>query len=285
MIAFYGMGLLGSGFVRALRRRGEEVQVWNRTHDKAKRLEAEGARAFEDPADAARGATRVHLTLSDDAAVDEVLERMRDGLGAGVLVIDHTTTTPAGVVARRTRWAERGVLFLHAPVFMGPLNALESTGVMLVSGDRPLVARARPVLEPMTGKLADLGERVDAAASFKLMGNLILMFLNAGFADMLALAKALDVPPREAASLLDHFQPGVTLPARLGRMLDARWSEPSWGLAMARKDARLMLEQAASARVPLSVLPAIAARMDQLIAQGHANDDWSVLAKDALEGK
>ena len=27
MIAFFGMGLLGSGFVRALRRRGETVQV------------------------------------------------------------------------------------------------------------------------------------------------------------------------------------------------------------------------------------------------------------------
>jgi len=43
MIAFLGMGLLGSNFVRALRRRGEDVQVWNRSPAKAKLLEAEGA--------------------------------------------------------------------------------------------------------------------------------------------------------------------------------------------------------------------------------------------------
>ena len=34
----------------------------------------------------------------------------------------------------------------------------------------------------------------------------------------------------------------------------------------------------------LAVLPAIAARMDRLIARGHAHDDWTVIAKDALEG-
>ena len=65
-------------------------------------------------------------------------------------------------------------------------------------------------------------------------------------------------------------------------MLDAEWSKPSWELAMARKDARLMLEEAARADRPLKVLPCIAARMDELIAAGHARSDWTVLAKDAL---
>src|SRR5580692_1235172 len=94
MIAFFGTGMLGSGFVRALRRRGEEVHVWNRTVEKARTLEADGARAFEDPAAAARGASRVHLTLSDDTAVDDVLERARTGFGKDVVLVDHTTTSP-----------------------------------------------------------------------------------------------------------------------------------------------------------------------------------------------
>jgi 3-hydroxyisobutyrate dehydrogenase len=212
MIAFYGMGLLGSGFVRALRRTrpAEPVRVWNRTASKAKALEADGARAFDDPAEAARGADRVHLTLSDDAAVDDVLERARPGFSPGVLVVDHTTTTASGAAARAAQWKERGVAFLHAPVFMGPKNALESTGAMLVSGDRALIEeRARPLLEPMTGKLQDLGERPDAAAAFKLLGNLFLMFLQTGFSDMLALARALGVSPDDAASLFGFFDPGA----------------------------------------------------------------------------
>jgi 3-hydroxyisobutyrate dehydrogenase len=114
------------------------------------------------------------------------------------------------------------------------------------------------------------------------MGNLFLMFLTTGLADMLALAKALDVTPDEASKLFDMFNPGATVGARMKRMTDAKFSEPSWELSMARKDARLMLEEAARANVPLAVLPAIAARMDAVIAEGHGGDDWTVLAKDAL---
>lgn len=282
MIAFYGMGLLGSGFTRALLRRGEGVRVWNRTHARAEALEKDGARAFADPAEAAKGATRLHLTLSDDAAVDDVLERARPAIAEGAVLVDHTTTSASGVPARVARWRERGVAFVHAPVFMGPQNALDSTGLMLVSGERALVDRVRPALAAMTGKLVDLGERPEAAASFKLLGNLFLMFLTTGLADMFALAKALDVAPEAAASLFDHFNPGATIGARAKRMLDGHFEKPSWELSMARKDARLMLEEAARAGVPLAVVPAIAARMDAVIAEGHGREDWTVLAKDAL---
>lgn len=282
MIAFFGMGLLGTGFVRALLRKGHDVRVWNRTHAKAHVLQADGARAFTDPAEAARGAERVHLTLSDDAAVDDVLERARPALSPNVVVVDHTTCSASGTAERVARWSERGVTFVHAPVFMGPANALEGTGIMLVSGEPARVERVKGALEPMTGTLVNLGPRPDAAAAFKLLGNMFLMFMNAGFADMLALAKAMDVSPSAAASLFDRFNPGATAPARIQRMIDARYTDPSWELGMARKDARLMMEEAARSRVPLHVLPAIAARMDELVAQGHGRHDWSVLGKDSL---
>jgi 3-hydroxyisobutyrate dehydrogenase len=282
MIAFFGMGLLGSNFVRALRQRGEDVAVWNRSPDKARALEADGARAFAEPADAARGARRVHLTLPDDAIVDDVLERARPGLAAGTLIIDHSTTSAPGALARIARWRERGMTYSHAPVFMGPQNARDATGLMLVSGPRALVEQLRPLLAPMTGKLVDLGERPDAAAAFKLMGNLFLICMTTGLAEMLALAKALGVAPAEAAGLFAQFNPGVTIGARIGRMVERQFADPSWELEMARKDARLMLEAASAAGVPLVVLPAIAARMDAVIAQGRGSDDWTVIAEDAV---
>jgi 3-hydroxyisobutyrate dehydrogenase len=282
MIAFFGTGLLGANFVRALRRRGEAVQVWNRTADRARALEADGARAFAEPADAARGAARIHLTLSDDAAVDDVLERARPGLAAGVVLVDHTTTSASGTAARARRWAERGVAFQHAPLFMGPQNALESTGIMLASGDRAHFEALQPELAKMTGKLVYLGPEPERAAAFKLMGNLFLMHLTTGVAEMLALAKALGIPAHEAATLFDVFNPAPTLPARVKRILDADFAHPSWELAMARKDARLMLEEAARGQQALDVLPAIAHLMDRFLARGHAHDDWTVIAKDAL---
>jgi 3-hydroxyisobutyrate dehydrogenase len=279
MIAFYGMGLLGSNFVRALRRRGEAVRVWNRNRERAEALSSEGAVVVGDPAEAARGARRVHLTLSDDEAVDDVLERLRPGLEPGAVIVDHTTTSPAGTRERAKRWGDRGVQFQHAPVFMGPQNALESTGVMLASGDRALFDALSPELEKMTGKLMYLGAEPERAASFKLLGNEFLMFITAGLADFFALAKALKVPAREASTLFQFFNPGTMVPARVQRILAENFGEPSWELIMARKDARLMIEAAGAGGSPLAVLPAIAKEMDRFIEDGHAHDDWTIIAK------
>jgi 3-hydroxyisobutyrate dehydrogenase len=282
MITFFGMGLLGSNFVRALRKRGETVHVWNRTPARAKALEAEGAKAFEDPAQAVKGAARLHLTLSDDAAVDDVLEKARPGFGPGLVIVDHTTTSPTGTAARAARWTERGVAFQHAPVFMGPQNALESSGIMMASGDKARFDALAPELAKMTGKLVYQGPKPERAAGFKLLGNLFLMFLTTGLAETLALAKAEGIPAAEAMALFDAFNPGMLVPARAKRMLDADFAHPSWELAMARKDARLMIEEAGRAKVPLAVLPAIAAEMDRWIERGHAHDDWTVISKDSL---
>jgi 3-hydroxyisobutyrate dehydrogenase len=285
MIAFFGTGLLGGNFVRALRKRGEEVQVWNRSPEKARALAADGARAFDEPAAAARGATRVHLTLADDAAVDDVLERARPGLANDVVIVDHTTTSATGTAARARRWAERGIAFQHAPLFMGPQNALESTGIMLASGDRERFLSLQPELAKMTGQLVYVGPQPERAAAYKLMGNLLLMHLTAGIAEVLGLAKALGIGGEEAAKLFDVFNPGSAVPARAKRMLEGDFAKPSWELAMARKDARLMLEEAARAQQPLDVLPAIATLMDRFIARGHGHDDWTVIGKDALPSK
>ena len=280
MIAFLGTGLLGGNFVRALRRRGEPVQVWNRTPEKARALVAVGAVACDSPAAAVRGAARVHLALCDDASVDAVLEQAIPGLTPGVALVDHTTTSPAGTAARAARWTARGFDFQHAPVFMGPVNALEGTGLMLASGDRGRFDRLAPALQPMTGKLTWVGAQEERAAGLKLIGNLFLMAMTTGLIDALALAKAQGIPAAEAGALFDLFNPGAAVPARVTRILAADWSHPSWELAMARKDARLMLESAAAGQVALTLIPAIAAAMDAALARGEGQSDWTVLAKE-----
>lgn len=279
-ITILGTGLLGSGFTRALRRQGHEVRVWNRTPERAQQLAPTGAVPVVDLAAAVAGAERVHVVVSDDAAVDAVLAGAQ--LAAGALVFDHTTTSTAGALARTATCRARGVTYLHAPVFMGPQNAADSTGVMLVSGDRTVVERARPLLTPMTGKLVDVGERVDAAAGFKLLGNLFLMSLAAGFVDMLTLGRAMGFAPAEVGSLFDAFNPGAQVPTRFKRLIDGAYADPSWELAMARKDASLMQAETAAAGLALELLPVVIARMDAAIQAGDAHADWTVIARDLV---
>ena len=282
MKAFLGMGLLGANFVKAMLKKGEEVQVWNRTASKATALEAFGARAFEKVTEAVKGADKIHLTLKDDDTVNDVLETAMAGLQPGAIIIDHTTTSADGAIERTKEWKEKGFTYLHAPVFMGPPNALESTGFMLVSGDQELIAQLEPELSKMTGKLLNFGPENGKASGMKLIGNLFLLTLTAGISDTLALAKALDISTDDVSTLFDTFNPGAAMPARLKRIVSGKFNEPSWELVMARKDAGLMMVAAAKEKAHLTVLPSIAKQMDDWIDKGHGHDDWSIIAKDSL---
>jgi 3-hydroxyisobutyrate dehydrogenase len=282
MVAYLGTGLLGSGFVRKMLQNSKEVQVWNRTASKATALESFGAKAFATPAEAVKGASVIHLTLSDDTSVDDVLEQAKPGMETGVTIIDHTTTTAKGAIQRTRQWADAGYTYFHAPVFMGPINALEATGYMLVSGNQDTVKKLEPQLATMTGKVINFGAEEGKAAAMKLMGNLFLITFTAGIADTMAIAKALNITGTEMNALFDTWNPGAALPARLKRMLSAQYDNPSWELSMARKDARLMMDEAANANTVLNVIPTIAAEMDRWIEKGMAHKDWSVIGSDNL---
>ncbi|MEQ1909472.1 MAG: NAD(P)-dependent oxidoreductase [Vicinamibacterales bacterium] len=274
-IAFLGTGLLGSGMIESMLRRGLAVRVWNRTVSKARVLEAYGATVADTPEAAVAGADEVHIILSDDAAVDALLDRIAEHVGPSAIVIDHTTASPVGTKARLQRAAARGLRFLHAPVFMGPSMAKESKGVMMVSGPASLFAEVQASLAGMAADLWYLGEREDLAAALKIFGNSMLFQMTAGIADVLAMARNLGIAPSEAIGVFDRFNVGSAIAARGKKIANGDFSA-SFELTMARKDMRLMLE--AAGVEPLVTLPAIAARMDEAIAQGRGKDDLGAIA-------
>lgn len=278
-IAFLGTGLMGSGFVRRLRAGGHEVNVWNRSAAKARALEAVGARAFDDPAAALAGVARIHLSLADDASVDAVLEPLAAAIPADTWIVDHTTTAVTPTAERVARWDARGWTFVHAPVFMGPANAAEGSGLMLVSGAKARHDALLPALQQMTGRVVYLGEAPERAAAFKLFGNLTLIGIMGVLGDVNRLAHAVGIPTAEAFSLFEHFNPGQMLPARAARIASGDVTSPSFEVSMARKDVRLMIEEARRGGVDLFVMPGVAAMFDAAIARGEGALDSAVAAR------
>jgi len=278
-IAFLGTGLLGSAFAEAAAKRGDTVTAWNRSPDKALALASFGIKVAATPAEAVRGAARVHLVLKDDAVVDDVVSAARPGLSADAIVVDHSTTLPRLTAERAARLRAQGIRYLHCPVFMGPPAARNAQGLMLATGPKALFDSVEPELARMTGRLEYMGERPDLAAVNKLLGNAMLIGLWAVMADVLTLAEACGVDAGDAIRLLGNLDLNAAV-SRRGASMAKRDFTPTFELAMARKDVRLMLET--SGNRPMAALPAVAARMDQLIAAGYGADDASVLAIDAV---
>jgi 3-hydroxyisobutyrate dehydrogenase len=278
-IAFLGTGLLGGAFAEAAAKRGDSVTAWNRSADKARALADFGVQAAGTPAEAVRGATRVHLVLKDDAVVEEVIAAARPGLSRDAVLIDHTTTLPALTAQRSERLAGEGIKYLHCPVFMGPPAARSAQGIMLIAGSKALFDSVHAELAKMTGRLEFLGERPDLAAAHKLFGNAMIIGLSAVVADILTIAQASDVPGEDAIRLLKMLDLNGMVAGRGTNMAKGNFTA-TFELTMARKDVRLMLETAG--KRPMAALPAIATRMDQLIAAGYGGKDPSVLGIDAV---
>ncbi len=276
-IALLGTGLLGSGMVENLLAKGHRVRIWNRTHDKLAPLVKRGAIGAKDPADAVRGASRVHLVLAEDAAVDAVIAALRPGLGKDTPVIDHSTNLPQLVAARFLSLRAASVRYVPAPVFMSPANARDASGLMLLAGPQADATALQPELAPMTGKVWYTGERADLAAVYKLAGNSLFFALAGAMSDVLAMGKGNDVAPEQMLKLFDVFKPGGALPFLGQRVMAAGAGPASFELTMARKDARLMQETAGGQR--LLVLPGIVAAMDQAIARGLGGADYAAFTK------
>jgi 3-hydroxyisobutyrate dehydrogenase-like beta-hydroxyacid dehydrogenase len=100
-----------------------------------------------------------------------------------------------------------------------------------------------------------------------------------GLADVYTMAATLGIAATEAHALFGIFNPAGVLTYRGAAMAKGDYT-PTFELTMARKDARLMIESARGK--DLTVLPAVAKRMDALLERGFGADDLGVLAVDAV---
>ncbi len=170
---FIGLGYLGSAIARRLISEGMELVVWNRTRDKAMDL---GMEIAPSPADLARQADVIFLSLFDSAAVREVLSGRNGMLEAdllGKLIIDTTTNHFDDVLSFHEACAEAGCRYVEAPVLGSVVPASQGNLVVLASGQAEAFDAARPFLEKIGKNMFFLGEP-GLATKMKLVNNLVL---------------------------------------------------------------------------------------------------------------
>lgn len=279
-IAILGMGLMGAGLAEAALARGETVTVWNRTRAKTEPLATLGARVAESPADAVAGATRIHLFMHADAAVDTVLGDILAAVEANAVVIDHTTTAPELTADRAEMLDTAGIAFLHVPVFMSPANCRNGTGLMVAAGAQAVFNQVEADLRKMTGDVWYLGERPDLAACYKLFGNAMLLGVAGLLGDVYTMARANKIDPLQAHELFNKLDVGMAVKVRGLKMAKNDFS-PSFQLDTARKDIGLMIDAAQPRE--LAMLPGLAARMDAGLAKGLGDKDFGIICVPDLE--
>ncbi len=221
----------------------------------------------------------MHLSLYDDASVDAVLEPLADALAPSAAIVDHTTTAPTPTAERTARWKKRGKHYVAAPVFMGPKDAADGTGAMLVSATQAEYDALIPTLSKMTARVIYMGAQPGRANAFKLLGNIALISLTAIVGDMNRFAHGCSISTADAMSLFAIANPGATMPARAHEVVDGTFDAPTFTVAMARKDLELVLQEAQRHESDLCIVPGVAKMFDEGIARGDGSRDVNAAAR------
>jgi len=149
--AFIGLGVMGYPMAGHLAAAGHEVRVYNRTVARARDWVAtHGNRACDSPAEAAAGADCVMVCVGNDDDVRSVVLGEHGALGAmgaGAVLVDHTTASAGLARELAALAAEAAVGFVDAPVSGGQSGAEQGRLTVMCGGEAAAFERARPFIE------------------------------------------------------------------------------------------------------------------------------------------
>jgi 3-hydroxyisobutyrate dehydrogenase-like beta-hydroxyacid dehydrogenase len=284
-LGFIGLGAMGSRMAGRLLAAGYELTVFNRSPERIRPLEQRGARSAHTPAEVARNAEIVLVSVADDAAAEAVIAGT-DGVlsaapGGAVTVIINTSTVSPGLSRRLYEAAQnKGVWLLDAPVSGSTPQAEDGKLVIFVGGDRAAYDPCRPVLEVLGQEAFYIGP-AGSGSTMKLCVNALLGLGVQALAEAIALGLKAGLS-RDA--FLDVLGSTVVLsPSQKSKLDNARRDRypATFPLRLMAKDLGLILETARALSVEMPATTAAravsAAEAARQRASGRDEDFSSVV--------
>ncbi|MEN9630876.1 MAG: hypothetical protein RJA10_4104 [Pseudomonadota bacterium] len=269
-VGWVGVGRIGAPMAQRVRAAGFELAVWARRREAAAGLLDAGAIWCDDPATLARGCDTVCTCV---AGPDDVLGLHRTMMAAarpGTLFIDHSTAAPATAVESARIAAGLGLTTLDAPVTGGVAGAARGTLTTFVGGDPAALARARPLLQAFSARIAPCGPH-GAGYRVKLVNQTLMVgsLLAVADAAMVARAAGLDGPDLKEA-LAGGSGGSALFDSYFLRMM-APEGPATFSLGLLLKDLRLARDEAMSLGAPTRLLDAALAAVE-VACQRHGPD-------------
>ena len=275
---FIGLGRLGRTMAGRLIGEGVDLEVWNRTSEKAGGLGVPLARS---PRDLMAKENIVFLSLFDSDAVEAVLygdEGIFKADCRDKVIVDLTTNHFDRVPKFHEDAAEHGACYLEAPVLGSVGPASKGALTILVSGDREAFARARPYLEKL-GKNIFYLEKVSVATKMKLINNLVLGTLMATCAEAVTFGERVGIDRETAIDILLSGAGNNPVFAGKKEKLVKEDFTPHFSSALIYKDLHYLQDLARTMKKPLFTGSVVKELYAMTYADGIEGEDFSAVIK------
>lgn len=281
-IGLIGLGLAGSAMAERLKAERFNVVGFDIDPVKCEQLKKLGGQAVDNPAQVAKQAERIILSLPDTDVVLQVVEGPDGILKAKKLpeyIIDTTTGEPDKTAALAQRLAGLDVYFLDAPFSGSSRQVRDKEVVFMIGGEKAAYEKCMDIFKALSTKVFYLGDS-GAGSKAKLAGNLILGLNRLALAEGLVFAARLCLEPRAFLELLKVTPAySAAMDVKGKKMLDGDFT-PQARLRQHYKDVSIILKYAENLGQELPLSKAHLEVLEKAVAAGDGELDNSAVIRE-----
>ena len=278
-LGFVGLGVMGGQMVNRLLAKGHAVTGYNRTRSKAEWLIERGMRWASSPRTVAEAADVIFTMVTDSAALEALVEGsggLLAGLGAGKVLVEMSTLSPAYSRALASKVREKGSDMVDSPVSGSVVTLQQGKLSLMVGGRRETFDQIKPLLEDIGPKVTYVGDN-GLAVAMKIATNLSLAVQMLAFSEGVLLAEKSGIAREKAVEVLTHSVVASPMVQYRGPFV-LRMPEEAWfDVNMMQKDMLLALEMGRRLDVPLPTTAATNEYLTAARAMGMAKQDFAVM--------
>ena len=281
-VGVIGLGAMGGGMARSLRRAGHRVHVFDVRRDAAEAFAAEGGTAHASAAGLAAQCDVVVSVVVNAAQTEDLLfgaGGVAQALRTGSVFVMCSTVDPGWSAALEGRLAERGLLYLDAPISGGAAKAAAGQITMMTAGRPEAYERCGTLLDAMAAKVYRLGDRAGAGSKVKVINQLLAGVHIAAAAEAMALGLREGVDAAALYEVITHSAGNSWMfENRMAHVLAGDYT-PLSAVDIFVKDLGIVLDLARASKFPLPLSSTAHQMFMQASTAGFAKEDDSAVIK------
>jgi 3-hydroxyisobutyrate dehydrogenase len=279
-IGFIGLGVMGAGMASRLAESGYHLTVYNRTRSKAEDVAELGASVADSPADAAREAEVVMMSLADQNVVEKIVfgdDGVASSLPKGSYLVDMSTVPPGFARELGERAGAGGHKALDACVLGAPFHARSGELRVMVGGAEADFDALKGIFETIGKEVTYLGGN-GMGASMKLVLNMLMGVQMPALAEAVVFGERAGLPRDKVLQMIASS--GYSSPVMSFRCMlmgERSFENPSFKLSLMRKDMMLVLQACQELGVPMPVSESAYSMLTGASQQGLGDLDVSAM--------
>ena len=273
-----GAGNIGGAIAANLLADGHELAVHDVAAARTAPLAQAGAVVCVSAAAVGERSEITFTSLPTPAIMQATAEAWAKGAARDAVLVDLSTNAPFVVRVVGARLAEQGRHLLESPLTGGAPGAQARMLVFMVGGERAVFERCRPVLERLGRAVFHLGP-LGLGNTAKLVNSLLAFTSTWVSLEGLAVAVKAGIDLRTMIDVIRTGGAGNFFTDRMVEGINQRGRPTQFALALAAKDAGLLLEVARAASVPVPVATEIQQRLLAAVSAGFGERDFTDLVE------